>query len=131
MKLSHIALILVLAPWMLLAAAGCGGGGGSSTVAADATPSSDLNIVAKGLKFDRKALVAVASAPTTVTLDNKDGVAHNFALYSDKTAATVNFRGDVHSDRKAQAYTFTSPSAGTYYFRCDVHPDMNGSFIVQ
>jgi plastocyanin len=127
-KASSLAAFALCCALVLLSAA-CGGGGGSTAV--NSTPSSNLHITAKGLKFDQKTLVAVALAPTTVTMDNKDGIAHNFALYTDKNASSLIFRGDVGSDRKAYTYTFTAPSAGSYYFRCDVHPDMNGTFVVQ
>jgi plastocyanin len=111
--------------------AACSGGGGESAADADTTPSAELHIAAKGLKFDRKTLHALATTQVTVTLDNKDGVPHNFSVYQDKTAATVVFRGDVENDRKSHEYRFTSPSAGSYYFRCDVHPDMHGTLVVE
>jgi plastocyanin len=111
--------------------AACGGGGTGGSDEAAATPSADLHLTARGLKFDHKTLVAIANTQISVTLDNKDGIDHNFAVYTDKSGKDIIFRGDVFSDRKAKTYTFKAPGPGTYFFRCDVHPDMNGTFVVE
>jgi plastocyanin len=69
----------------------------------------------------------------TITFTNNDaGVPHNFALYTDSSAATNIFRGAIVTGPATTTYTFTAPSTpGTYFFRCDVHPtQMNGQFVV-
>jgi len=109
----------------------CGGSGGSSDSGPPPTPTSDLNLRAKDLKFDKKALAVPAGAQVTLTFDNEDpGAQHNFALYQDKSAKKSIFKSDLTSGKNAKDLTFMAPAAGTYFFRCDAHPDMNGTFYV-
>jgi plastocyanin len=93
-----------------------------------------IQLVAKDIAFDKRALTATAGQPVTVQFSNQDsGVLHNFALYNDKSASQKIFAGDLSTGVTTVNYNFTAPSKpGTYYFRCDVHPDqMNGSFTVK
>ncbi|HEX5370163.1 MAG TPA: cupredoxin domain-containing protein [Dehalococcoidia bacterium] len=108
-----------------------------ATVAAP-TPSAPgatvIQIAAKNVTFDKKALSATAGQPVTVQFSNDDtGVPHNFAVYTDKGASQKIFSGELTTGPETINYTFTAPSTpGNYYFRCDVHPDqMNGSFTVK
>ena len=91
-----------------------------------------ISLVASNMVFDQSTLTVLAGAQVTMIFDNKDGAPHNFALYTDSSAATVIFKGDVVS-AKTITYQFTAPStAGSYFFRCDVHPrTMTGTFVVQ
>jgi hypothetical protein len=61
------------------------------------------------------------------------GIPHNFALYTDSSASTSIFVGQVINGPGTTVYQFTAPAkAGTYFFRCDLHPTiMTGQFIVQ
>jgi plastocyanin len=121
---------------LILAAAGglalaCGGGS-YSDVGADATPSANLMIRAKSLKFDKKTLVAPPATNVTVTFENAESAIHNFAVYTDKSAKEKIFVGENFVGPKTVQHQLTTPAAGSYYFRCDVHPDtMTGTFLVK
>ena len=93
-----------------------------------------LQIAAKNVAFDKKALTATAGQPVTVQFNNEDtGVPHNFAVYTDKGASQKIFSGELVTGPATATYNFNAPSTpGTYFFRCDVHPDqMSGSFTVK
>jgi plastocyanin len=91
-----------------------------------------INLVAQNMAFDQSTITVPAGAKVTMVFNNKDNIPHNFALYTDSSAATVIFKGAVVS-AKTVTYQFTAPSTpGSYFFRCDVHPTtMTGTFKVQ
>lgn len=91
-----------------------------------------LELTASGLAFDTRCLAAPADKPFEVVLHNKDqGTPHNFAIYTDSSAAENLFRGDTFTGPADKTYTVDPIKAGEYYFQCDVHPtSMNGTFIV-
>jgi plastocyanin len=69
----------------------------------------------------------------TINFNNMDsGIQHNFAVYTDPSAATTIFKGQNVTGPGTVTYTFTAPSTpGNYFFRCDVHPTiMTGTFKV-
>ena len=75
-----------------------------------------------------------AGSQVTVNFNNMDvGVPHNLAVYTNSSASTSIFVGQIITGPATATYTFTAPSTpGTYFFRCDVHPaNMIGQFIVQ
>ncbi len=91
------------------------------------------SLAAKNIAFDKSSITVPAGATVDLTFDNQDaGIPHNFAVYTDSTAKTKIFAGEIVTGPKTVTYTFTAPSQpGTYFFRCDVHPTtMTGSFIV-
>ena len=92
-----------------------------------------INLIALNILFDQRALTASVGGSVTVRLDNQDaGVLHNFAFFTDQSASTVIFQGEIFPGPDVMEYTFEAPAAGTYFFRCNVHPDtMTGSFVVQ
>ena len=67
-----------------------------------------------------------------INFENKDNVAHNFALYTNASATLAIFKGEVITGPGSITYRFLAPVyPGTYFFRCDVHPTtMTGAFIV-
>ncbi len=74
-----------------------------------------------------------AGASVTVNFDNQDsGIPHNFAAYTNSSATTPIFVGQVITGPATITYKFTAPSQpGNYFFRCDVHPTiMTGTFVV-
>jgi plastocyanin len=92
-----------------------------------------IDLVAKGFAFDKSTITVPAGAMVTINFDNQDsGVSHNFAVYTDSSAKTPIFVGDVITGPKTTTYTFTAPTEpGDYFFRCDIHPTtMTGTFIV-
>ena len=106
------------------AAAGGGGAtGGPVTV----------NIAAQNLQFTVRQITASAGVPVTVVFENREAVPHNVAFYTNRSASSPIFKGELITGPRTVTETFTSPSsAGSYFFRCDAHPDtMTGTFTVQ
>ena len=96
-------------------------------------PAVPLTLTAENLSFDKATLTAPAGSTVAMTFVNRDtGMPHNFALYTDATAATKIFAGEVVTGPATVTYTFTVPSSpGKYFFRCDAHPAlMTGTFVV-
>ncbi|MDK2916162.1 MAG: hypothetical protein PWR25_719 [Euryarchaeota archaeon] len=99
-------------------------GGGATTI----------DLTAENIAFDTSTITVPAGAEVTVNFNNMDdGTPHNFAVYTDSSAAEEIFVGDTITGPDTTTYTFTAPEEpGTYFFRCDVHPQqMTGDFIVQ
>ena len=92
-----------------------------------------VNLVVQGIAFDLSTITVPAGANVTVNFDNRDTyLLHNFAVYTDVSATTPIFVGQIVNGPAMITYQFTAPTTpGTYFFRCDVHPTMTGSFIVQ
>jgi plastocyanin len=92
-----------------------------------------INISAQNVAFDQSAITVKAGAQVTMVFNNQDSMPHNVAIYTDKSASQVIYKGEVFSGPATKTYTFTAPSAtGNYFFRCDVHPGkMTGQFIVE
>jgi plastocyanin len=110
----------------------------SVTITVQAPPSTGnsvtIDLTAKNVAFNMNTITVPAGAEVTVNFDNQDsGIPHNFAVYTDSSASTSIFVGQVITGPKQTTYTFTAPSApGNYFFRCDVHPvQMTGTFVVQ
>jgi plastocyanin len=92
-----------------------------------------ITLTAKNFAFDTSTITAPAGSTVTVTFINNDtGAPHNVAFYTDSTARTPIYVGQIVTGPATTTYTFTAPSQpGTYFFRCDVHPEtMTGSFVV-
>lgn len=93
-----------------------------------------VDLAAENIAFDKKTITVPAGAKVTINFNNRDsGVPHNFAVYTDSTAETAVFQGQIITGPAKTTYTFDAPAKpGTYLFRCDVHPvQMTGQFIVQ
>jgi plastocyanin len=106
-----------------------GGGGGGATGGPVA-----VTLIAQNLSFEPTTITASTGVPVTVTLDNRDaGVLHNVAFYTNRSAQSPIFVGELSTGPAVTEEQFTAPStAGSYFFRCDVHPDqMTGTFEVQ
>lgn len=102
---------------------------GTTTPALNST----VDLAAQNLEFSQSEITVQAGALVTVNFNNMDaGIPHNFAVYSDSSAAATIFQGQVVTGPTTTTYTFTAPSApGSYFFRCDVHPEtMTGTFTV-
>jgi glucose/arabinose dehydrogenase len=92
-----------------------------------------ITLMAKNIAFNTATITVPAGSTVLMTFINNDaGVPHNFALYTDRSAGTKIFVGDIITGVKTVTYTFTAPATpGNYFFRCDVHPEMmTGTFVV-
>ena len=121
-----------LAGLVLLAAtlvAACGAGATPSPEAT-AEPNSPT-IASKDIKFDLTELDVPAGRPFTLVYVNQESTGHNVAIYTDASAGTVLFRGDIHEGPATHVYSVPAIAVGTYYFRCDVHPSMNGTLVAK
>ena len=92
-----------------------------------------ITLTAKNMAFDTNRITVPSGSTVTMTFVNNDkSVPHNFALYTDTSATSKIFAGDLTTGVNTVTYTFTVPSKpGNYFFRCDVHPEMMvGTFVV-
>jgi plastocyanin len=89
-------------------------------------------IAAKGTAFDKKELDFPADTKVSLHFTNDDvGLAHNVAIFQDKTLSTTLFRGTVITGVASIPYAIPPLKPGNYYFHCDIHPEqMNGKVIV-
>ena len=109
---------------------------GSPTPSPSATTGAFTNIdlTAQNMAFDKKTITVPASVQITINFNNMDsGTPHNFAVYTDSSAGTAVFKGEIITGPTTTTYKFTSPTKpGNYFFRCDVHPTtMTGTLVVQ
>ncbi len=98
------------------------------------TQSVTVNISAKNIAFSTNKITVPAGAHVSIVFNNQDnGIPHNVSVYTDSSAQTSLFIGQIITGPATMTYTFTAPTQpGTYFFRCDVHPtQMTGQFIVQ
>jgi plastocyanin len=128
---------------MLLTFSGCATETGTATKpAASTSPATNatatnpsaitINLSAQDTSFNTRTITVPAGAAVTVIFENKDRLPHNLSVYTNKSATTVVFMGDIIVGPKTITYRFTAPAnPGTYYFRCDPHASMMfGDFIV-
>jgi heme/copper-type cytochrome/quinol oxidase subunit 2 len=93
-----------------------------------------INLVARNIAFDLSTITVPAGAQVVVNFNNQDSsVPHNFAVYTNSSATTSIFIGQIITGPSSVIYKFTAPAApGNYFFRCDVHPRMmTGTFVVK
>jgi nitrite reductase (NO-forming) len=105
----------------------------SSPTTAACTPSgTSLKIAAKNTAFDTNCLAAPAGKAFTIEFDNQDpGIPHNVSIYTDSSASSPLFTGEMVIGPGKTTYKVGPLDAGTYFFRCDVHPTtMTGTFVV-
>jgi len=87
---------------------------------------------AQNYQFNVSTITVPAGSNVSLVFENLDlSIPHNFALYTDSTATTKIFRGDIVTGVATITYNFIAPGVpGNYFFRCDVHPSMTGTFVV-
>jgi plastocyanin len=115
-----------------LAAAACStttAAGGTQAPAAPADPNAPV-ITANNLKFGESNVTVPAGKPFQLTFTNQESAPHNVAIYSDASAASNLFSGEIFSSG-SKVYDVPALAAGSYFFRCDVHPDMTGTITAQ
>jgi plastocyanin len=91
-----------------------------------------INLAAQNIAFDQSTITVPAGASVTVVFNNKEGIPHNFAVYTDSSATKSIFIGATVTGPTTKIYTFTAPATpGNYFFRCDIHAlQMTGKFVV-
>jgi plastocyanin len=106
--------------------AGAGGGGATGGPVT-------VNIAAQNLQFSVRQITASPGVEVTVVFENREAVPHNVAFYTNRSATSSIFKGELITGPRTVTNTFTAPaSPGSYFFRCDAHPDtMTGTFTVQ
>ena len=96
--------------------------------------SAPVNAIASG--FDKKCFGVAAGKAFSVAFKNDDtGVPHNWALYTDSSAATrlggAPDAGTFITGPDQTTYQVKALDSGVYYYHCDIHPtQMFGTFVV-
>lgn len=102
---------------------------GSASIAPGGT---SISIAALNIKFDQSELRAPAGATFTIVFDNQEAVPHNVAIYTDSSAGSSLFVGEIFAGPGQRSYTVNALDPGSYFFRCDVHPTaMTGTLVVE
>jgi plastocyanin len=125
-------LVTLALATVALAAAACSttnADNGAPVPAVPADPNAPT-IVAKDMQFATKDVQVPAGKAFQLTFTNNDGAPHNVAIYTDASASTNLFRGEVFSSA-TKVEQVPALAAGTYFFRCDVHPDMQGTITAK
>jgi heme/copper-type cytochrome/quinol oxidase subunit 2 len=107
---------------------------GGATAAPPPGTVSYIDLSAKNIAFDTSTITVAAGSEVAIRFANNDtGIPHNFSVYTDSSARTSIFIGQIITGPGTITYTFTAPTTpGSYYFQCDVHPTlMNGTFVVK
>jgi plastocyanin len=122
---------------LTLLATACGGGSKAGSTpsggGAPCKPTGTIeHITAKNISFSTKCLAAPAGQAFVINFENQDaGTSHTFSIYTDSSASTTLFKGDIVVGPVQHTYHVSPLMAGTYFFRCDIHPEqMNGTFVV-
>jgi plastocyanin len=95
-------------------------------------PAETLMIAAQGIAFNRDTLEPPWGKPFAIEFTNSDvDTPHNVAIYTDSSASTRLFVGEIFPGAASRTYSVPALDPGTYFFRCDVHPtQMTGSVVV-
>ena len=120
---------LALATVALAAAACSTTNADTGAPAAPADPNAPV-VVAKDMQFATKDVQVPAGKAFQLSFTNNDGAPHNVAIYTDSSASTNLFRGEIFSSA-TKVEQVPALAAGTYFFRCDVHPDMQGTITAK
>jgi len=105
----------------------------SSATPAPAPSGTVLNVVAKDIAFDTKALEVAADTPFAISFQNQDpsGVTHDIDI-RDANGNVVANQEPINGGTSAN-YAYQGLPAGTYTFICSVHPipAMTGTLTVK
>jgi plastocyanin len=93
-----------------------------------------VQVVARGIAFDKDCLAAPAGTAFSVVFDNQDAsIPHNVDILSGPGGTHIggaNGPSDVITGVEQTTYQVGALDPGTYYFQCDIHPNMHGAFVV-
>jgi mono/diheme cytochrome c family protein/plastocyanin len=111
----------------------CGQRAASAVATVPAVASDKLTITASAIAWNTDTLLAPASVPLTLTVQNNDaGIPHNFSIYKGKDATGDKVAGtEIATGVVTQTLNFGPLDAGSYYYQCDVHTQMQGTLTVQ
>lgn len=87
-------------------------------------------VVAKDLRFTTPEVTVPAGEAFAMTFDNQESQPHNVAIFTDSSASSQLFSGEVFSSG-SRVYQVPALAAGTYFFRCDVHREMTGTIVAK
>jgi len=121
----RIIRLLLLGAAVAVSLAACGGAAPSGSPVIG-----DITVVAQDMKFDRAQVQVPANRPFTFAFRNRDSMPHNIAIYTDDSATTKVFIGQIITGSET-LYRIPALKPGTYFFRCDVHPSMTGSIVAR
>jgi plastocyanin len=86
----------------------------------------DVTISSGPMQFDADTLEAPAGTEFTLRYVNKGPMPHNVAIYTDDSARTALFVGEVIETGNI-VYEVPAIPAGRYHFQCELHPEMKGA----
>lgn len=134
--MKRLTLTLGMLSLAAVLAAACSGGAttspGTGSPAASNPPSGDaVTVTAKDLKFGQSEITVPADEAFDLVFDNQEAAPHNVAIYTDSSASTKLFVGEIFGGPAQKTELVPALAAGTYFFRCDVHPDMTGSVVAE
>jgi plastocyanin len=112
----------ILPPKIGGAAAGPGGSPGASGVVAGSLPPGTLQVVAKNIEYDVKALTVTGGQPFAIQFVNQDaGIDHDVDIRDAAGKAVI--QDEPHTPGgQTSVYQYTPLQPGTYTFICSVHP---------
>ena len=103
------------------------------SAAASGSPSGNIQISAKVLRFEQAAVEIPAGKEFKIDFDNKDSATvHDIDIHRNDPNGEVVFDGSTLSGPALASYDVPALSAGAYAFVCSVHPDeMRGTMSAQ
>ncbi len=106
---------------------------GGAPVDASCSPSGNtVSVVASGTKFNTSCLAAPANQAFTISLDNRDNVAHNIVVLENHSSTQTMARLEGFQGPGTQTLNVGPLRPGTYAFHCEFHPlQMSGAFVVK
>jgi cytochrome c oxidase subunit 2 len=94
------------------------------------SPAATLDVVAKGIAFDKTTLEVPAGKPFAINFDNQDaGITHDIAIQD--SSGGFKFNGDDVPGPKKVTYAVPPLDPGTYKFVCTFHSNMTGELTVK
>ena len=112
----------ILPPKIGSAAAGPGASPGASGAAVASLPPGTLQVVAKNIEYDVKALTVTGGQPFAIQFVNQDtGIDHDVDIRDAAGKAVIQDQPHTAGGHTS-VYQYTALQPGTYTFICSVHP---------